>query len=187
MDRRHFLKLTAASLASAMAAHPQALLAAAASHRPAVLHVDELQTLEAACDLLLPPVNGISVRDAGVVNFIDKLLLHEGADQLPLYRSGLGLFRAAARAAGADNWSALAAATKQRFLEQLEDGHLAHSPAEQQALFQSLRFNTLLGFLAAPRHGANQHSAGWQAIGFPGHLHYQGGVSDADVAGLPPH
>ncbi|WP_187275760.1 gluconate 2-dehydrogenase subunit 3 family protein [Parahaliea aestuarii] len=169
-----------------MGANPLALATAQQTPLPTVLKPDEWTALEALCGILLPPVNGVSTRDAGVANFIDKFLLHEGADQLPIYRRGLHLGNAYALTIGTPSWSALGEGEQVRWVEQLEDGALSGMAGpEQQVLFQSLWFNTLLGFLAAPSHGGNVNHAGWRAISFPGHLHMQGGITDDEVAGKP--
>ena len=187
MERRDFLHLFGASLGAALLARPLAAAAAARSQSPLVLGAGEWAALEAACARILPPVSGVSVRDAGCVNFIDKLLAHEEQAQLPMYRAGLAALDAIARTRWQHDFATLDEARQVTLLEELEDGKLAPWPATagaQPALFGSLRFNTLLGFLAAPAHGGNRGGVGWKAVGHVGHLHGAGGATDEQVMGI---
>jgi len=189
MDRRDFLGLTAGTLAAALLARPLAAAAAVRSHRAEVLNAREWQLLEAVCEQILPPVNGVSTRAAGCVNFIDKLLAHEEKSLLPAYRSALAALDQWARTQSGQDLAQLEAATLVPLLEQLEDGVASPWPAQAlqpAALFATLRFHTLLGFLASPQFGGNAGGKGWQAIGFPGHLHAGNGVSPEQVSGAQP-
>jgi len=185
MERRDFLQLTAAGLTSALSIRPRALLAAQQSSAPVALNKTEWAQLESLCELLLPPVNGVSAREAGCVNFIDKALADEDRTSLPLYRESLIALDACARARGAASWLALDTPQQIVSLEALEDGLIDPWPdaVDPAAFFAALRFHTILGFLAAPKHGGNRKQAGWRAIGFPGHLHDIGGITDAEVIG----
>lgn len=184
MERRQFLQLLGATgLGAALGARPLAALAAQADSVPRVLTAGEWTALEAICETLLPPVNGIDTRQVGCVNFIDKLLVHEDAATLPLYRAGL----AALQAHAGQPFAEVSSPRRVTLLEGLEDGTLTPWGApgtDQAALFRTLHFHTLLGFLAAPSFGGNRDGLGWQAIGLPGELHQHGGVTDAEVEGL---
>jgi hypothetical protein len=185
MERRDFLQLTAAGLASALSIRPRALLAAQQSAVPAVLNALEWAQLEVLCELLLPPVNGVGTREAGCVNFIDKTLANEDASSLPVYRESLAALDAYARTQGTASWRSLEESARIASLEAMEDGLINPWPdsVDPAVFFGTLRFHMILGFLAAPKHGGNRQQAGWQAIGFPGHLHDMGGITDAEVAG----
>lgn len=181
MERREFLHLFGAALGAALLARPLAAAAAASTQQALVLNASECALLEAICARILPPVGGVSTREAGCVNFIDKLLAHEEQAQAPAYRAGLAALDALAR-----GFATLEAAQQITLLEQLEDGTLQPWPeaaAAQATLFGLLRMHTLLGFLAAPSFGGNRDGAGWKAVGHVGHLHGAGGVSDEQVAG----
>ena len=74
-------------------------------------------------------------------------------------------------------------------LEFLEDGDVTpwHSATVAPAvLFKTLYFHTIFGFLAVPSYAGNSGQLGWKAIGFPGHLHEMGGISDKVVTPLAP-
>jgi len=181
MERREFLHLFGAALGAALLARPLAAAAAASTQQALVLNASECALLEAICARILPPVGGVSTREAGCVNFIDKLLAHEERALAPAYRAGLAALDVLAR-----GFAALEAAQQITLLEQLEDGTLQPWPeaaGAQATLFGLLRLHTLLGFLAAPSFGGNRDGAGWKAVGHVGHLHGAGGVSDEQVAG----
>jgi gluconate 2-dehydrogenase gamma chain len=189
MERREFLQVFGAALGAALLARPLAAAAAACTTRALVLEAAECELLEAICARILPPVGGVSTREAGCVNFIDKLLAHEEQALAPAYRAGLAALDALARSRLARDFAALDAAQQVSLLEQLEDGKLEPWPAAagaQAALFGTLRLHTLLGFLAAPAFGGNRDGAGWKAVGHVGHLHGAGGVSDDQVTGASP-
>jgi hypothetical protein len=189
MERREFLHAFGTALGAALLARPRAAAAAACTSRALVLDPTECELLEAICARILPPVGGVSTREAGCVNFIDKLLAHEEQALAPAYRAGLGALDTLARGRLARGFAALEPARQVSLLEQLEDGKLEPWPAEaiaQAALFGMLRFHTLLGFLAAPSFGGNCDGTGWKAVGHIGHLHGTGGVSDEQVTGASP-
>lgn len=185
MERRDFLQLSALGLASALNIRPRALAAVQQSTKAAVLNEAEWEQLQTLCELLLPPVNGVSTREAGCVNFIDKSLAHEDQSSLPIYRDSLSALDAYARARGATAWLTLDQPNRISALEAMEDGIISPWPKtlDAAAFFATLRFHTILGFIAAPKHGGNRKQSGWRAIGFPGHLHDIGGITDAEVAG----
>jgi len=187
MERRDFLHLFGATLGAALLARPLAAAAAARSQSALALSVAEWDALEAACARILPPVSGVSTREAGCVNFIDKLLAHEEQALAPMYRAGLAALEAFATARWGQGFAALGESLQVTALELLEDGAITPWPAQAGppgALFATLRFHTLLGFLAAPAYGGNRDGLGWKAVGHLGHLHGTGGVSDDQVSGL---
>lgn len=189
MERRDFLQFTVAGLAAALLEHPLAVAAARESTIPALLDASEWRLLEAICACILPPVNGISTADAGCVNFIDKLLANEEATLAPAYRAALVAFDSAVRTESGQGLAALGAERQTAFLERLEDGQFSGWPETvmgQAELFGLLRWHTLLGFLADPRHGGNRDGIGWRALGHPGHLHEHGGISDEQLSGAVP-
>ncbi len=185
MQRRELLRFAGVSLAAVLIDYPLALAAARESAEPLVLNRDEWYGLEAVCARILPPVNGVSVADAGCVNFIDKLLAHEERALAPGYRMALGALTR--QGGGQQAFASIAANRQDELLAMLEDGVLESWPADglaQPEFFGLLRWHTLLGFLADPRYGGNRNGVGWHAIGHAGHLHAHGGVSDEQLAGL---
>lgn len=190
VDRRHFLQLMGgafgSALASALVSYPLAIKAATDNNDAVFLSEQEWQSLEAICEQILPPVNGVSTRQVQCVNFIDKLLANEERAMQPFYRQGMAAINAYAFEQWQKPLDGLLAEDQVAVLQRLEDGEIAAWTAEgigQAELFSTLHFHTLLGFLAAPSHGGNKKELGWKAVGFPGHLHELGGISDEDVSG----
>jgi len=188
MNRREFLQWSGGVWAAALAARPLALLAATDT-TPATLNAAQWQCTAAICEQIIPTVDGYGASTANCVNFIDKLLAHEERATLPLYRQGLAEIDRYADTHWQKNFAALDASAQVACLENLEDGIIPHWQAEaidQNALFNMLRFHTILGFLAAPKFGGNLDFAGWRALNFPGHIHEMGGISDRQVSGEEP-
>lgn len=191
IDRRSFIHAVGGSLSSALLLRPNALMAASNNKERQSFTIEEWKTVDAICAQILPPVNTIDTRQAGCTNFIDKTLAHEDKHLLSFYQLGLrSLNHYAALNRGAI-FHELASTAQIALLEALEDATLATWDAgetvPQTAFFQTLRFHTLLGFLAAPKFGGNQNRVGWQAVGFPGHTHENGFISDAMVEGSADH
>jgi len=190
VKRREFIQLFGSAWVAALGARPLAALAAQRSSTPLVLDAAQWRCLGAICARIIPAVHGIDAGAANAVNFIDKLLAHEDKASLPAYRMAVSALDARARRLGRKDFAALAEPEQVRCLENLEDGQFDAWPSpaamEQQAFFAMVRFHTILGFLAAPKFGGNQDLSGWRAIGFPGHLHEMGGISDEQVSGAQP-
>jgi hypothetical protein len=188
MNRREFLQWSGGIWAVALAARPLAALAAQQSTTPAALKVFEWQSVAAACEQIIPTVDGFGASTANCVNFIDKLLANEERASLALYRQGFADLDRHAQTRWQKNFAAAGATAQRECLENLEDGLLPNwqAPLGQQPFFEMLRFHTILGFLAAPKFGGNADFSGWRALNFPGHLHEMGGITDAQVAGDEP-
>lgn len=189
MNRREFIQLFGSAWALALSERPLAALAARNSVAPVSLDAAQWRTLAAVNARIIPAVHGVDTGAVNAVNFIDKLLAHEDKAALPAYRIGLAALERHAQAGWNKDFAALAEPDQVRALEKLEDGLLEQWPqgqSGQQEFFATVRFHTILGFLAAPKFGGNQDFAGWRAIGFPGHLHEMGGISDEQVTGEKP-
>ena len=187
MERREFLQLLSGTFGAALAARPLASIAASQSSEAVSLSSVEQATLNAICEQIIPPFNGASTRQAQCVNFIDKLLAHEEKSTRPLYQKGLAALNAYTQQRWQVLFSELSVENRINVLEQLEDGDISPWNTDEvapAALFKTLHFHTLLGFLAAPSFGGNHQQQGWKAMGFPGHLHEMGGISDEQVEGL---
>lgn len=188
MNRREFLLWSGGVWAAALAARPLAALAAQKNAAPAALKAGAWKSVAAACEQIIPTVDGFGASTANCVNFIDKLLAHEERTSLALYTQAFADLDRHAQARWQKNFAAAGADAQRECLENLEDGVLAHWQAavKQQQFFEMLRFHTILGFLAAPKFGGNADYSGWRALDFPGHLHEMGGITDAQVTGAEP-
>lgn len=188
MNRREFLQWSGGVWAAALAARPLAALAAQQTTTPATLRPAEYQSMAAACEQIIPTVDGYGASTANCANFIDKLLANEERAALPLYRQAFADIDRHARSRWQKSFATAGPAAQRECLENLEDGLLQQWQAKvgQQPFFEMLRFHTILGFLAAPKFGGNADFSGWRALHFPGHLHEMGGITDAQVEGKEP-
>jgi gluconate 2-dehydrogenase gamma chain len=168
---------------------PRAARAAAASTEPEVLSSGEWTTLEAVTARLIPTDHEPGAREAGCVNFIDKVLANEEAAVRPQYASGLVGIDAVAQALHGLSFAELAADAQDAVLVQIDAGSargwpvVAGSSAE---FFEMVRVHTLTGFLADPRYGGNKSYSGWRVAGYPGPRHGRGGYTVEQVTGEAP-
>jgi len=94
------------------------------------------------------------------------------------YADGLQTLAAAAKAHGADRFSALAADQQIQVLTALE----------KSEFFGLVRQHTILGFLGDPKHKGNRGEVGWKYIGFDHQPMYQPpfGYYDREAGGDKP-
>jgi gluconate 2-dehydrogenase gamma chain len=170
----HWPGITAAAMHAGYAA------AGASAPRLRHLDADEARDLEAIAAQIIPTDDTPGAREAGAVYFIDAALGGFHAEHRAALRDGYREFASAYAASAAGGIFADATADQQRaFL-----GRVEATP-----FFQGIRFLTVLGFLAHPKHGGNRDGIGWQVIGFedlhafvPPFGHY-----DRDYAGFVPY
>lgn len=193
LSRRAFLRQGAVYGSGALLAwslsRPRAVAAAEEGDAPSALTRGEWRTLEAASARILPTDADPGAREAGCANFIDKALAHEDAAALPLYRAGLAGLDAVARRRAQKPFAELEEAEQDAVLVAIEDGAAAGWPAAappSPVFFETLRAQTVIGFLADPRYGGNRDYAGWRCVGYPGPRHHSGGYSDDQVSGKAP-
>lgn len=130
------------------------------AYSPRALTEDELTTLKAAIDQLIPADDiGPSASEAGVFVYIDRSLGKPIADQLPLYQEGLAAFDTAA---GPDGFVGATSDEQIDILTQAEAGEIA------EGFFETLLNHTRQGMFADPMYGGNRDFAGWDLIGYPG-------------------
>jgi gluconate 2-dehydrogenase gamma chain len=186
MNRREFLQWSGGVWAAALAARPLTVAAAALNSAPLTLNSLQWRSIAAICEQIIPCIDGLGATSANCVNFVDKLLANEERNSLPIYRQGLAAIDIHAQQRWQKNFADLAAVDQIACLENLEDGVIGTWPSTalaQNPFFEMLRFHTILGFLAAPKFGGNADFNGWRTLGFPGHIHEMGGISDRQVSG----
>jgi hypothetical protein len=134
-----------------------------ADYTPVALSADELKTLIAAIDRLIPSDDlGPGASEVGVHVYIDRGLAGPNAAILPLYQGGLAALDKAASAGG---FAALDVGKQDDILGQYESGDLAGAP---EGFFALLLEHTRQGMFADPIYGGNKDFAGWDLIGYPG-------------------
>ncbi len=188
-DRRNFVKTVGVCLVAMQLPRPLTALAAARGAQPVSLAPAEWRCVEAICAEIIPTDGDPGAAEAGCANFIDKALAAEDAHALPLYREALAAIDALCVDTHGRVFADLDGARRQGVLKAMEQGSLAHwnaRMARAQDFFATIRFHTLLGFLADPKYGGNRDHVGWKLMGFPGPLHMVGGVTPEQMMGLQP-
>ncbi len=133
------------------------------NYAPVALTSDELATLKAAIERIIPSDDlGPGAVEAGVFVSIDRSLGGQSAAALPVYQAGLA---ALDKAAGNGGFAALTAAKQDDLLKQAESKSLTGAP---EVFFPTLLANTRQGMFGDPIHGGNKDFAGWDLIGYPG-------------------
>jgi gluconate 2-dehydrogenase gamma chain len=149
MDRRRFLEAAAGAAAGTAAGCGSSK----ASRRS--LSNEELQTLEAICECLIPADRDPGATQAGVVRYIDRQLRYKFRPHLPAYHDGL---REAARQSGGN----FAAAPPDRRLAVLRG--MERAP-ETRAFMTLVVAHAMQGFYGNPRHGGNRDFVSWKMLG----------------------
>jgi len=171
---------------------PETLRAAAGSAEPLVFDPAQWQLVEALTARIIPTDEQPGAREAHCVNFIDKALAHEDTKARPLYELGLPGVEMASLKRYERRFLALSEPEQDALLEQIERGTAAGWPQppvpsiSSPLFFETLRAQTLIGFLAEPRYGGNRGHAGWRVTGHPGPSHHSGGYTPAQMLGEEP-
>jgi len=175
-SRRDFVAALGTGLGAAwLAALWPAALADAAEARAAVargeapryltLSAQQAEEFGAVADRIIPPDETPGARDAGVVNFVDRMLATTAADQKPAFEKALAELGESLRKRfpRASSFASLGAAQQDETLKAIEktDG------------FGLLRTVTIAGFLSHPMHGGNRENTGWKTIGFEDRMSWQ--------------
>ena len=133
------------------------------TYAPTALTDDELTTLKAALDRIIPADDlGPGANEIGVFVYIDRALASRYAAQLSLYQDGLA---ALDTAAGSGGFAGLSADAQDEILTNAESDKLDGAPA---GFFTTLIAHTREGMFADPMYGGNVNFAGWDLIGYPG-------------------
>lgn len=187
--RRDFIKALGVCLVATNIPRPLTALAAARNPGPVSLVAAEWRLVEAICAELIPTDGDPGAQEAGCVNFIDKALAAEDAAALPMYRAALADIDNLCRQAHGRVFAELESGQRQKILAAMEQGVLAGwslAMIRPQDFFATIRFHTLLGFIADPKYGGNRDYVGWKLMGFPGPLHEVGGVTPEQMLGEKP-
>lgn len=160
MKRRYFLG--AAALAGACS-RPQA----AAGFR--ILTVDQVRTLNAWLDCLIPEDDAPGAVQTGVVQYIDRQLTRRFRKQRPDYERAIQLVDERALAQHGRLFADLDFDKRTAILEEFENS--------ERGLFEMVLNHCLQGFYGSPRHGGNKDYASWRMLGVPpapirGRQHY---------------
>ena len=162
VDRRGFLKTGAAAAAAAAAG------CAGPKGRWRVLTEDEVRTLLAACDQIVPPDEDPGAAEAGAVAFIDRQLSTRRKKALLRWQAGIRGLEATARRRHGRPFADLPFDAQTALLQDVEKGAVEAADwtgAEPIAFFAMLREHAMMGFYGDPRHGGNRERVSWKMLG----------------------
>ena len=156
-------------------AGPAAAAAAACGRKPApaygyrFLTADEVETLGAWVDTLIPPDEDPGAREAGVVHYIDIQLTRWFRKHREDYRKALASINRWAAARAQQRFAALPPQAREEMLALMERGEAGRDffPDGGKAAFEMVLAHAMQGFYGNPRHGGNRGYASWKMIGVP--------------------
>jgi gluconate 2-dehydrogenase gamma chain len=138
-------------------AHAAATAGAGAAPKLGFLTPDEARNVEAMAAQIVPTDDTPGAREAGALYFIDRSLSTWASAAAEPFRSGLRDFRA----------RFTAERPSLDFADAGSDVQISFlAGVDQTDFFKKVRFLTLLGLFASPRHGGNREGIGWTLIGF---------------------
>jgi Gluconate 2-dehydrogenase subunit 3 len=126
-----------------------------------------LDTLRAVVDCLIPPDDFPGAYDAGVCDYIERLLRTDLADQAALYRAGVEAIDAEALARFGKPFANLSPAEHILTLTAIESGAVETSwPIPPSRFFEMLVNTTVEGYYSEPQQGGNRGAISWVMTGF---------------------
>jgi Gluconate 2-dehydrogenase subunit 3 len=183
LNRRNFLLRTGTGLSAAWIAAnwPAVLSAATHAHNAAKAATppkfefftpEEAMEVEAVTARIIPTDDTPGAREAGVVYFIDRALATFATDDQKTCREGLPELQARVKEMfpSALKFSGLTAEQQDEVLHSFDENTsttrraLRARPGAQN-FFETVRVQTIQGFLIDPEFGGNRDGVGWKLIG----------------------
>ena len=131
------------------------------------LTAEQVATLEAICEQIVPADEFPGAKQAGVVHFIDQVLTGPVARSYrKRYEVGLKLVDRVSQGRHGQGFAALEGEQQRSVLLDLESGKAAGAAGQQ--FFALLVGHTMEGYYGDPAHGGNRDGASWKMIGFKG-------------------
>jgi Gluconate 2-dehydrogenase subunit 3 len=127
----------------------------------------QLRTLNAAADRIVPPDDVCGGADAGAAVFILRLLNAELLGERATYIDGLDGFDREAMAWHGKSFADLSALEQDAVLSEIEADRVKTAwVVSPRAFFLMLVEHVLEGFYADPGNGGNRDSASWKMVGY---------------------
>ena len=121
--------------------------------------IDEGECLGAICEQFVPTVEYIGAKEAGVVNFIDKLLYQRFPELEQDYKSGIQALEKYSMETFRKTFVDLSWEEQYAVLQKMERNELPEiywKDIPQRKFFDMVLRNTMQGFYGPPRHGGNK-------------------------------
>lgn len=127
------------------------------------LSPQQMTTLRAAIDRIIPPDDYPGGWDAGVGDYLLRQFARDLASLLPIYQACLDGFDTAAWADQGLDFAALDPTAQDTLLTRIEAG--AHGD-DLATFFRLLVAHTMEGYYGDPGNGGNRDQIAWRMIGF---------------------
>jgi hypothetical protein len=138
------------------------------THEDAIMFTEQqLATLRALVDRIIPPDDYPSGWEAGVGDYLARQFERDLRAQIARYRAGLDALEAEARATAGLGFAGMDAASQDDLLRRVEAGQVATAwPIDPAAFFHDAVDHTMEGFYSDPGNGGNRDAVSWRMIGF---------------------
>ncbi len=205
-SRRNFLSRGGAAVSAVwLSAHWPAVVAAAEhAHQAAKSSAppkfqfftpEEAVEIDAIAARIIPSDETPGAREAGVVYFIDRALATFAVDERKTYSEGLPALQARVNELfpSVEKFSSATPEQQDQVLDTFDDkaeyGRRFRPNAVAKPFFETVRVQTIVGFLIDPDSGGNRDGVGWKVIGRdPEHMFQPPfGYYDKDYAGWQPN
>lgn len=124
-------------------------------------------TLRAVLDCLIPPDDFSGAWEAGVGDYIQRLLGGEQAHLQIFYHNGLDALDAEAQVQYKSGFAELNSRQQERLLKAVEEGEVkALWPVPARQFFSVVSRHAAEGYYSDPGNGGNRDAASWKMIGF---------------------
>lgn len=132
---------------------------------------------EAAAARIFPTTSTPGATEAGVANYIVRLLAEAYPELAPHYRAGCRALNRHAKRRFGLGFVKISPGDQDAVLADFEAGRVPDFKRAQE-FFELLRDHTMEGVLGEPAYGGNRDLTGWKLVGFPGH---QFGYADPHI------
>ena len=125
------------------------------------------ETLHAVVDCLIPPDDFPGAYDAGVCDYLERLLQTDLAEQAEFFRLGLDAIEAESLARFEKPFANLSPSDQISTLAAIESGDVQTSwPIPPSRFFEMLVNTTAEGYYSEPQQGGNRNASSWVMTGF---------------------
>ena len=165
MNRRHFIKRVAAGSVSLLLLPGCTRIIEKNSYR--VFTPEETDCLGCICEQFIPADAYAGAKEAGCVNFIDKLLYQRFPELTESYQNGLQSLEKYCKETHGKIFSQLTWDDQTSLLAQMEKGELAESFLDkipQRNFFNLVLRHTMQGYYGSPIHGGNKNFVSYRMM-----------------------
>ena len=165
INRRHFIKRVAAGSVSLLLLPGCTRRTEKNSFR--VFTSEEADCLGCICEQFIPADDFAGAKEAGCVNYIDRLLYQRFPELTESFKNGLQSLENFCRETHGKIFSQLAWDIQTSLLKQMEKGELAESFGDkttQRSFFSLVLRHTMQGYYGSPRHGGNKNFVSYRMM-----------------------